>query len=256
PDRGNSRDPRVGGRLPSPAGGPVPAPPGLPGGLLSRLVRLPRLAAVPARSAEPGRQPALSYGRVRPSIGPARGGPRGAGSGRLGPDRRRHLPAPAGAAGLLGSLGLPRRAVRGVDPAWGAARRGIARSARSGNPSPHRGAAAISARMRPELPRHAGHRLRRPGRARHPGGEDMMPRVRPRAHITTLGVLLIASVVAIAWAQVPPSAAEQSRYVGLLAAAARGDAAEIRTLTGSGASPEVLDGYQRTPLHVGGYNGA
>jgi ankyrin repeat protein len=82
----------------------------------------------------------------------------------------------------------------------------------------------------------------------------MMPRVPPRAHITTLALLLIASVVAIAWAQVPPSAAEQSRYVGLLAAAARGDAAEIRTLTASGASPDVRDGYQRTPLHVAAYN--
>ena len=82
----------------------------------------------------------------------------------------------------------------------------------------------------------------------------MMPRVPRRAHITTLALLLIASVVAIAWAQVPPSAAEQSRYTGMLAAAARGDAAEIRTLTASGASPDVRDGYQRTPLHVAAYN--
>jgi ankyrin repeat protein len=82
----------------------------------------------------------------------------------------------------------------------------------------------------------------------------MMPRVPPRAHITTLALLLITSVVTIAWAQVPPSAAEQSRYAGLLAAAARGDAAEIRTLTASGASPDVRDGYQRTPLHVAAYN--
>jgi len=82
----------------------------------------------------------------------------------------------------------------------------------------------------------------------------MMPRVPRRAHITTLALLLIASVVAIARAQVPPSPAEQSRYAGLLAAAARGDAAEIRTLTASGASPDVRDAYQRTPLHVAAYN--
>ena len=82
----------------------------------------------------------------------------------------------------------------------------------------------------------------------------MMLRVRRRAHITALALLLIASMIAIAWAQVPPSPAEQSRYAGLLAAAARGDAAEIRTLTASGASPDVRDGYQRTPLHVAAYN--
>ncbi|HME95246.1 MAG TPA: ankyrin repeat domain-containing protein [Methylomirabilota bacterium] len=69
-----------------------------------------------------------------------------------------------------------------------------------------------------------------------------------------LAVLLIASAVATATAQVPPSPGEQSRYTGLLAAAARGDAAEIRALTAGGASPDVRDGYQRTPLHVAAYH--
>jgi uncharacterized protein len=72
--------------------------------------------------------------------------------------------------------------------------------------------------------------------------------------ITVLSVLLIARAAGPASAQVPPSPAEQARYTGLLAAAARGDAAEIRTLTASGANADVRDGYQRTPLHVAAFN--
>ena len=65
-------------------------------------------------------------------------------------------------------------------------------------------------------------------------------------------VLLTSS---LAWAQVAPSAAEQSRYSGLLAAAARGDAAQIAQLAAAGASIDARDGYGRTPLHVAIYAG-
>ena len=67
-------------------------------------------------------------------------------------------------------------------------------------------------------------------------------------------VLLVAAMAGAARAQVPPSAEEQSRYAGLLAAAARGDAAEVRALTANRTNPDVRDAYDRTPLHVAAYN--
>ena len=63
------------------------------------------------------------------------------------------------------------------------------------------------------------------------------------------GLLLACS----AQAQVPPSAGDVARYTGLLAAAARGDAAQIRMLIAKGAKPDVRDAYRRTPLHVAAY---
>ena len=62
-------------------------------------------------------------------------------------------------------------------------------------------------------------------------------------------------VAAPAGAQVPPSAGEIARYAGLHAAAARGDAAEIkRILAGKQAVlVDAIDGYKRTPLHVAAY---
>jgi len=74
------------------------------------------------------------------------------------------------------------------------------------------------------------------------------------ARITLFVLVFFTSANAIGSAQVPPSPVEQSRYTGLLAAAARGDAGEIRTLTAGGSSPDVRDGYQRTPLHVAAYS--
>jgi hypothetical protein len=53
--------------------------------------------------------------------------------------------------------------------------------------------------------------------------------------------------------QVPPSPKERAAYAGLLGAAARGDAAEIRALIARGASVGVRDDYGRTPLHVAAY---
>jgi ankyrin repeat protein len=73
--------------------------------------------------------------------------------------------------------------------------------------------------------------------------------------VTALAFLLVLGWPFISSAQVPPSAAEKSGYTGLLAAAARGDAAEIRTLTDGGASPGTRDGHGRTPLHVAAHGG-
>ncbi len=68
-----------------------------------------------------------------------------------------------------------------------------------------------------------------------------------------LAALLLAA--ASAGAQVPPSASEVARYTGLHAAAARGDAAQIkRILSGKPAvMVDAPDGYRRTPLHVAAY---
>ena len=51
-------------------------------------------------------------------------------------------------------------------------------------------------------------------------------------------------------AQVPPSTEEVSRYTGILAAAARGDAEQIQRLFAQGEKPNIRDEYGRTPLHV------
>ena len=65
----------------------------------------------------------------------------------------------------------------------------------------------------------------------------------------TVGLLLTCS----ASGQVPPSPGEISAYTGLLAAAAHGNAAEIKALIAKGAKAEVRDAYRRTPLHVAAY---
>ena len=78
----------------------------------------------------------------------------------------------------------------------------------------------------------------------------MPDRLRRCAEAVFGGGLLIAGALTLAFAQTPPSPAEQSRYTGLLAAAARGDAAEIQRLVAGGASPDDRDDHQRTPLHV------
>lgn len=67
--------------------------------------------------------------------------------------------------------------------------------------------------------------------------------------------LLFAGVLACAGAvaQVPPSTTEKTRYTGLLAAAARGDATEVTKLASSGADVKVRDAYGRTPLHVAAF---
>jgi ankyrin repeat protein len=57
----------------------------------------------------------------------------------------------------------------------------------------------------------------------------------------------------VAHGQVAPSKTERAAYTGLLAAAARGDATEIRALIARGAKVDARDGYGRTPLHVAAY---
>ena len=67
---------------------------------------------------------------------------------------------------------------------------------------------------------------------------------------------VLATVVGLAiygtptQAQVAPDAAEIARYVGLHAAAHRGDVAAIEKLIASKADINVRDSYGRTPLHV------
>jgi uncharacterized protein len=64
------------------------------------------------------------------------------------------------------------------------------------------------------------------------------------------GLALVAGSVSIAHAQMPPSPAEKATYSGLLAAAAQGDAARIKTLIAGGENPNAQDALGRTPLHV------
>jgi hypothetical protein len=68
-------------------------------------------------------------------------------------------------------------------------------------------------------------------------------------------ILAVALVVgsSLSFAQVPPSAAENAKYKGLFAAAAQGDAAQIKALAAKGAKVDAKDGYGRTPLHVAAY---
>jgi hypothetical protein len=68
-----------------------------------------------------------------------------------------------------------------------------------------------------------------------------------------IGIVLITCWISISAAQVPPSPADKASYVGLLEAAARGDAARIAVLIAGGEKPGVRDTYGRTPLHVAAY---
>lgn len=60
---------------------------------------------------------------------------------------------------------------------------------------------------------------------------------------------------AFGFAQLAPSPAELVAYSGLLAAAARGDAAQIRSLAARQKHVDVRDPYGRTPLHVAAHGG-
>lgn len=70
---------------------------------------------------------------------------------------------------------------------------------------------------------------------------------------TALLALVLACTQGPASAQVPPTAAEQSRYQGLHAAAARGDLAQVQTLLLAKPDLNAVDGYGRTPLHVAAF---
>jgi ankyrin repeat protein len=54
-------------------------------------------------------------------------------------------------------------------------------------------------------------------------------------------------------AQVPPTSSESTAYSGLFAAAAQGDAAQVKTLVAKGVKVDAKDGYGRTALHVAAY---
>jgi ankyrin repeat protein len=85
---------------------------------------------------------------------------------------------------------------------------------------------------------------------RDPYADIPIPMIRmPRFVSLTLGFLLACS----AYGQVPPSSADISGYTGLLAAAAHGNAAQIRALLAKGENADVRDTYRRTPLHVAAY---
>jgi len=68
-----------------------------------------------------------------------------------------------------------------------------------------------------------------------------------------LAVLFILAFSPSLQAQVAPTEAEIAGYSGLLAAAAKGDAAQVRALTGKGQNPDVRDRRSRTPLHVAAF---
>ncbi|HET6598394.1 MAG TPA: ankyrin repeat domain-containing protein [Burkholderiaceae bacterium] len=65
----------------------------------------------------------------------------------------------------------------------------------------------------------------------------------------------VLGAVTTAQAQTAPSAAERAAYRGVLAAAARGDVAEVRTLLEGGAAVDGRDSHGRTPLHVAAFAG-
>ena len=76
---------------------------------------------------------------------------------------------------------------------------------------------------------------------------------RPVKHLSLLFLIVLAGFGLASQAQVAPSQAERSGYTGLLAAAARGDSVQIKTLVAAGEKPDARDGYARTPLHVAAY---
>lgn len=67
--------------------------------------------------------------------------------------------------------------------------------------------------------------------------------------------LLLGGLAFACHAQVPPSPGEKSGYKGLFAAAAAGDAAEVRAQLARKATAGERDAYGRTPLHVAAYGG-
>ena len=76
-----------------------------------------------------------------------------------------------------------------------------------------------------------------------------------RTMISVVVFLLITGWIFISFAQVPPSSSEISRYTGLLAAASRGDSAQIKAMLAKGEKLNVRDALGRAPLHVAAYGG-
>ena len=83
-----------------------------------------------------------------------------------------------------------------------------------------------------------------------------MNRQRHNSFWGTLGTMALAIVITAplsAFAQVGPTAAEAARYTGLHAAAHRGDVAQLKQLTATGANLNTTDGDGRTPVHVAAF---
>ena len=68
--------------------------------------------------------------------------------------------------------------------------------------------------------------------------------------LAATSALLFCIGAGVASAQVAPTADEIAGYTGLLQAAARGDAGEVRRLAAGGADVNAREAYGRTPLHV------
>lgn len=68
-------------------------------------------------------------------------------------------------------------------------------------------------------------------------------------------LFLALFLVSSAAAQVPPTPDEITGYTGILAAAARGDAAGIKVLLEHGEDPDFRDNHGRTPFHVAAFRG-
>lgn len=66
-------------------------------------------------------------------------------------------------------------------------------------------------------------------------------------------VALVVCCSSFAFAQVAPTAGERAAYTGLFAAAAQGDAAQVKALVAKSAKTDAKDGHGRTPLHVAAF---